>query len=105
MGNGKYINLDEAIRKYYKTEPLRKSLAGEVSNKIFGKPSPGKSRRFPGYGGVVAVCILLLIFCFRHLILMKPDLVYYFLLLPIIGIFWLSLMELSMLKRRFIDTP
>ncbi len=91
MKKDKHYNLEEAIKNFYKSEPLKIDLANTVANKVFAKPkevSVVSDKWLYIFVAILIVCGLIYIFSFLKEF-SQPYVLLIF--IPLIGYFGLSL--------------
>lgn len=104
MDEKEKINLGEALKQFYSDEPLKINLAASVADKVFAKQKT--SATFADkwvFYLVVAAAITLLIFLFRYLLLLNISPALLLLTLPVLGYYWLSAKEVSVLSHKYMQ--
>ena len=103
MKDNKKYSLDEAIRNFYKIEPLKIDLAKTVASKIYAIPKNSSATLDKWlYVFVAALTVSGLIFSFSHFrdySLPTTLLV----LIPVAGYFGLSAKEYSLMSKHFLS--
>ncbi|HEX8332088.1 MAG TPA: hypothetical protein VF622_05670 [Segetibacter sp.] len=103
MEKKEQYNIDEAIKYFYDTEPLKRDLATTVANRVFAKKAkPSLEFEYGAYFILFVIIAVSIAYYFSLLIKlsMSPILI----LLMVAGcVAWMSMKEFSILSKKLLE--
>lgn len=104
MSNKEQFNLDEAIKLFYKTEPLMVDLSSAVSNKVFAEQRSSVSYKdIAAYLAIGFIGLVVLFLSLNYLVSLQLPLELLLLIIPVLFYFWLSAKEISALYIKYLQ--
>jgi len=104
MKKKEQYNIDEAIKYFYDTEPLKNDLAATVANRVFAKKEK-PSLKFEYWAYFILFLIIAGSVAYYFSLLMKLSLSPILILLMVAGcVVFISLKEFSILYKKLLET-